>query len=178
MLASCHVFLPRLKIRKQTEALKREAAALMSELLRGHFPTGLEKDYTVAGNSRGCWFSNPFYSAFVSAFSCVLPLGWARRKSALAALLISMHEADICRAGIRAERHQSFYTALGSRQRARWWTQPSTWAWRGHTMWHGMGLARCCLRGRACDSRCVRSCWRYCDFSPGKQGRSVFQQWK
>lgn len=122
----------------------------MSELLRGHFPTGLEKDYTVAGNSRGCWFSNPFYSAFVSAFSCVLPLGWARRKSALASLLISMHEADVSRAGIRAERHQSFYTALGSRQRARWRTQPSTWAWRGHTMWHGMGLARCCLEaGRA-----------------------------
>lgn len=42
------------KCESKLELLRREAAARMSELLRGHFPTGLEKDYTVAGNSRGC----------------------------------------------------------------------------------------------------------------------------
>jgi len=129
--------------------LKREAAALMSELLWGHFPTGLEKDYTVAGNSRGCWFPNPFYSAFVSAFSCVLPLGWARRKSVLTGPLISMHETNISGVGIHTEWQQSIWMAPGGGWEAVssgvWQTDTGRLLlclhWCRHTVWHGLGLS-------------------------------------
>lgn len=137
----------------ELELPRREAAALMSELLRGHFPTGLEKDYTVAGNSRGRWFSNPFYSAFVSAFSCVLPLGWAKHKSVLTSLLISMHETNISREGIGTERQQSISIAWGGKQEV-----------GSSAVWH-MGpvrrrllkpvhgaVSRCCLQGGAWDT--------------------------
>lgn len=111
------------------ELLRREAAALQSELLRGHFPTGLEKDYTVAGNSRGCWFSNPFYSTFVSAFSCVLPLGWAKHKSVLTSLLISMHETN-SREGTGTSDSNPF-TLLWEAGRRWGAVESDTWAWSG-----------------------------------------------
>lgn len=154
----------------------------MSELLWGHFPTGLEKDYTVAGNSRGCWFPNPFYSAFVSAFSCVLPLGWARRKSVLTGPLISMHETNISRVGIHTDWQQSIWMALGvdGRQCA---------AGSGKQTQEGcccacigvgalFDMGRGCLQGRARGSQHVRGSLRCSRFSRGKQGRSFIHQWK